>query len=97
MNEILMITPLLIISGGILLSLIVEMFYKKSEIVLPWISIALFVTTAYYSLLTSYQEGIVFSSMLAVGGLTHLFYFIFNFGAAIVVLLSIDHIKKVGI
>ncbi|NCQ18829.1 MAG: NADH-quinone oxidoreductase subunit N [Ignavibacteria bacterium CG_4_8_14_3_um_filter_37_9] len=92
-----MITPLLIISGGILLSLIVEMFYKKSEIVLPWISIALFVTTAYYSLLTSYQEGIVFSSMLAVGGLTHLFYFIFNFGAAIVVLLSIDHIKKVGI
>jgi len=97
MNEILMITPLLIISGGILLSLIVEMFYKKSEIVLPWISIALFVATAYYSLLTSYQEGIVFSSMLAVGGLTHLFYFIFNFGAAIVVLLSIDHIKKVGI
>jgi len=97
MNDILMITPLLIISGGILLSLIVEMFYKKSEIVLPWISIALFVTTAYYSLLTSYQEGIVFSSMLAVGGLTHLFYFIFNFGAAIVVLLSIDHIKKVGI
>ena len=97
MNEILMITPLLIISVGILLSLVVEMFYKKSEIILPWISIALFVATAYYSLLTAYQEGIVFSSMLAVGGLTHLFYFIFNFGAAIVVLLSIDHIKKVGI
>ncbi|MFA6597980.1 MAG: NADH-quinone oxidoreductase subunit N [Ignavibacteriaceae bacterium] len=97
MNEIFMITPLLIISGGILLSLIVEMFYEKSEIILPWLSIALFVGTAYYSLLTAYQEGIVFHSMLAVGGLTHLFYFIFNFGAAIVVLLSIDHIKKVGI
>ncbi|MCK9211328.1 MAG: NADH-quinone oxidoreductase subunit N [Ignavibacteriaceae bacterium] len=97
MNEIFMITPLLIISGGILLSLIVEMFYDKSEIILPWLSIALFVGTAYYSLLTAYQEGIVFNSMLATGGLVHLFYFIFNFGAAIVVLLSIDHIKKVGI
>ncbi len=97
MNEIFMITPLLMISGGILLSLIVEMFYEKSEIILPWLSIALFVGTAYYSLLTAYQEGIVFNSMLATGGLVHLFYFIFNFGAAIVVLLSIDHIKKVGI
>lgn len=97
MNEIFMITPLLIICGGILLSLIVEMFYSKSEIVLPWLSIAVFVSTAYYSLLSAYQEGIVFNSMLAVGGLVHLFYFIFNFGAAIVVLLSIDHIKKVGI
>lgn len=97
MNEIFMITPLLIICGGILLSLIVEMFYSKSEIILPWLSIAVFVSTAYYSLLSAYQEGIVFNSMLAVGGLVHLFYFIFNFGAAIVVLLSIDHIKKVGI
>ncbi|MCK9425550.1 MAG: NADH-quinone oxidoreductase subunit N [Ignavibacteriaceae bacterium] len=97
MNEIFMITPLLIISGGILLSLIVEMFYDKSEMILPWLSITLFGVTAYYSLLTAYQEGIVFNSMLATGGLVHLFYFIFNFGAAIVVLLSIDHIKKVGI
>ncbi len=97
MNEIFMITPLLLVCGGILLSLIVEMFYKKSEIILPWLSIAVFVSTAYYSLLTAYQEGIVFNSMLAVGGLVHLFYFIFNFGAAIAVLLSIDHIKKVGI
>ncbi len=97
MNEIFMITPLLIISGGILLSLIVEMFYKKSEIILPWLSIAIFMSAAYYSLLTAYQEGVVFNSMLAVGGLVHIFYFIFNFGAAIVVLLSIDHIKKVGI
>jgi len=97
MNEIFMIAPLLIISGGILLSLIIEMFYKKSENILPWLSIALFIATAYYSLLTAYQEGIVFHSMLAVGGLTHIFYFIFNFGAAITVLLSIDYIKKVGI
>jgi len=97
MNEIMMITPLLIISGGILLSLIVEMFYKKSEIILPWLSITIFMSAAYYSLLTTYQESVVFNSMLAVGGLVHLFYFIFNFGAAIAVLLSIDHIKKVGI
>ena len=92
-----MITPLLIIGGGILLSLVVEMFYDKSEIVLPWLAIALFASTAYYSLLTTYQEGIAFSSMIATGGLVNIFYFIFNFGAAIVVLLSIDHIKKVGI
>jgi len=97
MNELTMILPLLIIGGGILLSLVVEMFYKKSELVLPWISIAVFVSTAYYSLLSSYMTGTAFNNMLSVGGMTHLFYFIFNFGAAVAVLLSIDHIKKIGI
>jgi len=97
MNEIFMITPLLIIGGGILLSLLVEMFYEKSELLLPWLSIAVFITTAYYSLLTAYDEGVVFNSMVATGGLAHIFYFIFNFGAAVAVLLSIDHIKKIGI
>jgi NADH-quinone oxidoreductase subunit N len=34
--------------------------------------------------------------MLSVGGNTHVFYFIFNIGAALVCLLSIDYIKKYG-
>jgi len=36
-------------------------------------------------------------NMLATGGNINLFYFIFNFGAAVVSLLSIDYIKKYGV
>ena len=41
------ILPLVILGGGILLSLVLEMYYSKSEIVLPWFSIAVFVAAGF--------------------------------------------------
>ncbi|MBA4250730.1 MAG: NADH-quinone oxidoreductase subunit N [Chlorobiaceae bacterium] len=91
-----LLLPVLIIAAGILISLIIEMFSSKSEKILPWFSIALFVSTAYYSLLTVGHERIIFNSMLAAGGTANIFFFVFTFGAAIVTLISIDYIKKIG-
>src|SRR3990170_7400641 len=97
LSEIFQILPLLIIGAGILLSLVLEMYSKQSEKVLPWISVFLFIIAGIYSLFSINETRmIVFHNMLSVGGNTHVFYFIFNIGAALVCLLSIDYIKKYG-
>jgi NADH-quinone oxidoreductase subunit N len=96
--EILQIIPLLIVGTGILVSLVLEMYSKQSEKVLPWISILIFMFAGLFSLFSiNESRNVVFNNMLSTGGNTHVFYFIFNAGAALVSLLSIDYIKKYGI
>jgi NADH-quinone oxidoreductase subunit N len=90
------ILPLVILGGGILISLVIEMYWSKSEIVLPWFSIIVFVVAGFYSLSTVNKVSVVFQNMLATGGDVNIFYFIFTFGAAIICLLSIDYLKKYG-
>lgn len=96
-SEIFLITPLIVVGVGILISVVIEMYSSKSEIIIPWLSIIVFMIAGIYSL---YNIGevvkSVFNDMVAVGGNVHLFYFIFNIGAALVCLLSIDYIKKYG-
>lgn len=95
LNDFFSILPLIIVSTGILISLCIEMFFKKSEVYLPWFTIALFMATAFHSLFYVDKEVIVFDGMIASGGIANIFHFIFNFGAAIVVLISVDYLKKV--
>ncbi len=90
------ILPLIIIGAGILISLCLEMYSKKSEVILPWLSIIIFLASGFYALLTVNSVSIVLQNMLATGGIVNVFYFIFTFGAAIVSLLSIDYLKKYG-
>lgn len=90
------ILPLVVIAAGIVISLIIEMYSKNSVKILPWFSIIVFLISGFYSLLTINKVSIVLQNMLATGGNTNLFFFIFTFGAAIVTLLSIDYIKKYG-
>jgi NADH-quinone oxidoreductase subunit N len=90
------ILPLIIIGGGILISLVIEMYYSRSEIILPWFSIIVFIAAGFYSLSTVNNISVVFQNMLATGGDVNIFYFIFTFGAALICLLSIDYLKKYG-
>lgn len=86
--------PLIIISAGILLSVIIEMYSGKSTNILPWFSFFLFTFSAIYSLYSINSVSIVFQNMINSGGNVNLFYFIFCSGAAIVTLLSISYLKK---
>lgn len=96
-SELLSISPLVIIGLGILVSIVIEMYFSKSEIILSWFSIFIFLLSGLNSLITVFQaQTTVFYNMLAVGGNVHIFYFIFNIGAALVCLLSVDYIKKYG-
>ncbi len=90
------ILPLIIVGAGILISVTIEMYFKKSEEILPGISILIFLGAGFYSLLTVNNISVMMQNMLATGGYVNIFYFIFTFGAAIVTLLSVDYIKKYG-
>ncbi len=90
------ILPFIILGAGILISLLIEMYSKKSENILPWFSIIVFLAAGFHALYHVNQVSEVFQNMLATGGNANIFYFIFTFGAALVCLLSIDYIKKYG-
>ncbi len=94
--EYFLLMPHIIIGVGIVLSVIVEITTKKSEQILPWFSIAMFFTVAVYSLLNINRDSVLFGGMIEVGGKPAIFNFIFNIGAALVVLSSIDYLKKYG-
>ena len=90
------ILPLVILGAGILISVCIEMYFRKSESVLPWFSIIIFLAAGFYALLTVNSVSIVMQNMMATGGNVNIFFFIFTFGAAVVSLLSIDYLKKYG-
>lgn len=90
------VLPLVIVGAGIVFSLLIEMYSKKSELLLPWFSVILFLAAGLHSLYYVGDVSIVLQNMLATGGNVNVFYAIFTFGAAIVCLLSIDYIKKYG-
>ena len=90
------VLPLIIIGAGIVISLLIEMYSKKSETILPWFSVLLFLAAGLHALYYVGDVSIVLQNMLATGGNVNVFYAIFTLGAAVVCLLSIDYIKKYG-
>ncbi len=91
------IMPLIIIGAGVVFSVLIEIYSKNIKTILPWFSFLLFLAAGFYSLFTVENQSILFQNMLSTGGITNIFYFIFNIGAALVCLLSIDYTKKYGI
>lgn len=95
-SEYLYILPQIIVGFGILVSVTIEMYSKKSVIILPWLSVLIFLSAGYYALYTVNNQAVLFHNMIGAGGLINIFIFMFNFGAAIVCLLSADYLKKYG-
>ncbi|RPI70879.1 MAG: NADH-quinone oxidoreductase subunit N, partial [Ignavibacteriales bacterium] len=91
------ILPLIIIGGGIVISIVIEIYSNNAKSILPWFSFIFFLAAGFYALLTVENQSIIFKGMLSTGGITNIFYFIFNIGAALVCLLSEDYTKKYGI
>jgi len=90
------VIPIIIIAAGIVLSLLIEMYSKKSEVFLPWFSVLMFLAAGLHSLFYTNDVSIILQGMLSTGGNVNVFHAIFTFGAAVVTLLSIDYIKKYG-
>ena len=90
------ILPFIILGAGILISVLIEMYSKNSEKLLPWFSIIIFVAAGFISLFNVNSVSVIMQGMLQTGGIPNIFHFIFNFGAAVTCLLSIDYIKKYG-
>ncbi|MEO8231687.1 MAG: NADH-quinone oxidoreductase subunit N [Ignavibacteriota bacterium] len=90
------VLPPVIVGVGIIISLLIEMYSKKSETILPWFSVLIFLAAGLHALYYTGDVSIVLQNMLATGGTVNIFYAIFTLGAAVVCLLSIDYIKKYG-
>ena len=90
------VLPPVIVGVGIIISLLIEMYSKKSETILPWFSILIFLAAGLHALYYTGDVSIVLQNMLATGGIVNIFYAIFTLGAAVVCLLSVDYIKKYG-
>jgi NADH-quinone oxidoreductase subunit N len=90
------VIPIIIIAAGIVLSLLIEMYSKKGETILPWFSVLMFLAAGLHSIYYTKDVSIILQGMLATGGNVNIFHAIFTLGAAVVTLLSIDYIKKYG-
>ncbi len=95
-TEYLQILPFIIMGAGIVISVVIEMFYKKSEPVLGWFSVLLFLVIGFVSLASINDHAVLFNNMIEVGGKPAIFNFVFNFGAAIVILSSMNYLQKYG-
>ena len=91
-----LLLPEIILASGIVLSVLFEIFTKRGKELLPWFSILLFFVVALLSIININDNFVLFSGMMEVGGKSALFNFIFNIGASLVVLNSIDYLKKYG-
>lgn len=95
-TEYFQLLPFIILGTGIVLSTVLEMFSKKSEEILPWVSILLFLSVAVYSISDINHSSLIFGGMMEAGGKSAIFNFIFGIGASIMVLSSKDYLKKYG-
>ena len=95
-HEYFQILPFIILGIGIVISVIIEIGTKKSEEILPWFSMLLFLGVAVYSLFSISENTILFSGMVEAGGKPAIFHFIFNIGAMIVIMTSTGYLKKYG-
>lgn len=86
--------PMIIIGAGILVSVSIELFVKKSEDFLGWLSVIMFFVVGMLSLYQIESKSIILQNMVATGGYVNIFYALFNFAAMITCLLSIEYLKK---
>ncbi|MDZ7763898.1 MAG: NADH-quinone oxidoreductase subunit N [Melioribacteraceae bacterium] len=96
-TEIFQMLPHVVIGVGIIVSILIEIFSKKSEQILPWFSIVIYLFAGAYSIINVYDNQVLFGGMFAVGGIAAIFNFIFTIGASIMVLNAVDYIKKHGV
>lgn len=90
------ILPLILVASGIVISVVIEILSDNSEKILPWFSALVLLSASVYSIMLMNNTGTIFNGMLATGGNVYIFHFIFTIGAMLIILGSIDYIKKYG-
>ncbi len=90
------IAPILIISILSLIVLLIEAFYKKSEIIIYWVTIIGSIGTALFSILTMDAQFLNFSGTLHSGGITNFFYFIFLLTVGLVTIVTKNYLLKIN-
>ncbi len=87
-NEYFQLMPFIILGVGIVISVLIEIFSKKGESLLPWFSLLLFLIVSADSLYSVAQSSVIFGGMMEAGGKPAIFHFIFNLGAMLIIIQS---------
>ncbi|MFZ6032980.1 MULTISPECIES: NADH-quinone oxidoreductase subunit N [Melioribacter] len=95
-QEYLMLIPFILMGVTILISVLIEIYFKRSEEILPWFSAIAFLAAGIISLWNINERALLFGGMIEAGGISAIFNFIFNVAAMLVVLASADYLKKYG-
>jgi NADH-quinone oxidoreductase subunit N len=88
------ILPLIILSLAVIITILLEAFSKKSEVVIFWFSIIVLLFNSVYSLLPINNQYLNFSNTLHSGGITNLFYFILSLTTLLVIVSSPNYLKR---
>jgi NADH-quinone oxidoreductase subunit N len=96
-NELLLAAPLIFIASGILLLLIIDMFFPKPVKLVSWLALIILFSTGYLSYFSMRSSGLIFNKMFLAGGISNFYFFVFNIAGAVVVLFSIDYLRKIEI
>lgn len=88
--------PLIIISFVIILSILIEAFYKKSENLIYILSVITSIGTAIFSLVNLESQRLYFGDMIHSGGITNLFYFILLLAASFVIISSKNYLQRLN-
>lgn len=88
--------PLIIISFVIILSILIEAFYKKSENLIYILSVITLIGTAIFSLVNLESQRLYFGDMIYSGGITNLFYFILLLAASFVIISSKNYLQRLN-
>ncbi len=95
LQTLLNILPLVVISIAIIITILLESFLKKGEIIVYLISSITLLFNAVYSILTIQEQNLNFSNTVHSGGITHIFYFVLNLSAFLVIISSKNYLSRI--
>ncbi len=95
-QELQLISPEIILGIGIIFTVVIEMYSKKSVSVLPWFSVLVFLSVVVTQFALLNYQAVIYNGMFAAGGNPGIFNILFNSAAILVVLSSANYIKKYG-
>jgi NADH-quinone oxidoreductase subunit N len=86
--------PLILISFVILITILIEAFYKKSENLIYWLSLFTLIFIAVYSLININAQDFNFYGMVHSGGISNLLYFVLSITAFLVIISSRNYLER---
>jgi len=96
LQELQLISPEIILGVGIFIAVVIEMYFKKSTDILPWLSVVVYLSAAITQYILLNDRAVIYNGMFTSGGNSGIFNLLFNSAAILVVLSSKDYIKKYG-
>ncbi len=86
--------PLITISIVLIITILVEAFYKKGEKIIYWLSLVSLLFVSVYSVQTINEQNLNFYGTVHSGGISNLLYFVLSLTAFLVIISSKNYLER---